>query len=72
MTGRLRQLEQLLTPRVVAPRTAPDDAIETGPPLIAVQRHLGRLYVVGHEPHFRAITLLQPIRGKRRAGSDPA
>ena len=60
MTDRLRQLEQLLAPRVVAPRPPADDAMP--PPLLAVERHLGRMYVVGHEPHFRPVTLLAPAR----------
>jgi hypothetical protein len=73
MTGRLAQLEQLLAPRLVAPRTAADEEIEPGPPpLLAVERRLGRMYVAGHEPHFRAVTLLQPLRSARRSGSDPA
>jgi len=72
MTGRLHQLEQLLAPRVVAPRTAPDDAIEPDPALPVVQRRLGRMYVAGHEPHFRAVTLLQPLRSPSKAGSDLA
>ena len=72
MTGRLRQLEQLLLPRLVAPRTAPDDEIEPRAPLLDVEPHQGRMYVVGHEPHFRAVTLLQPRRAPRQSGSDPA
>jgi hypothetical protein len=68
MTGRLRQLEQLLAPRLVAPRTAADDEIEPGPAKLAVDPHLGRMYVVGHVPHFRAVTLLQ-VRSPRKSGS---
>jgi hypothetical protein len=72
MTGRLAQLEQLLAPRLVAPRTAADDEIEPDPPLLAVERHLGRMYVAGHEPHFRPVTLLKPARSRLQSGSGPA
>lgn len=72
MAGRLAQLEQLLAPRLVAPRTAADDEIEPGPALPAVEPHMGRMYVAGHEPHFRAVTLLQPRRVPRQSGSEPA
>ena len=72
MTGRLAQLEQLLAPRLVAPRTPADDEIELSQPLLAVEPHLGRMYVAGREPHFRAVTLLQPRRAARRSRSDPA
>ena len=64
---RLRQLEQLLAPRVVAPRPPADDAML--PPLLVVERHLGRMYVAGHEPHFRPVTLLAPAR-PTQAGLD--
>lgn len=71
MTGRLRQLEQLLEgPAVVAPRAPADDAIETQRPLLDVEPHQGRMYVAGHEPHFRTITLLQ--KAQRRAGPAPS
>jgi hypothetical protein len=72
MTGRLHHLEQLLLPRLVAPRMAPDDEIEPRAPLLAVEPHQGRMYVVGHEPHFRDVTLLQPVRPRHASGSDPA
>lgn len=72
MTDRLRHLEELLAPRLVAPRTAADDQIEPGPAGPAVERRMGRMYVAGHEPHFRPVTLLQPVRSPRQAGSDPA
>jgi hypothetical protein len=72
MTGRLRQLEQLLAPRIVAPRTPADDEIEPGPAPLVVEPHLGRMYVAGREPHFRAVTLLQPRRAPRHSGSEPA
>ena len=68
MTGRLHQLEQLLAPRLVAPRAAPDDEIDSYPPLLAVEPHQGRMYVVGHEPHFRTVTLLKPVRSRRHSG----
>lgn len=72
MAGRLAQLEQLLAPRIVAPRTPADDEIEPGPALLAVEPHQGRMYVAGREPHFRPMTLLQPRRAPRQSGSDPA
>jgi hypothetical protein len=72
MAGRLAQLEQLLAPRLVAPRTAADDEIEPGPARPAVEPHRGRMYVAGHEPHYRTVTLLQPVRSPRKSGSDPA
>lgn len=68
MTNRLRQLEQMLAPKVVAPRSAADDAIEMLPPLLHVEPHLGRMYVAGHEPHFRPVTLLAPVRPPRQGG----
>jgi hypothetical protein len=72
MTGRLAQLEQLLAPRIVAPRTPADDEIAPSPPLLAVEPRRARMYVAGHEPHFRDVTLLQPVRSPRTSGSDPA
>lgn len=72
MTGRLAQLEQLLAPRLVVPRTPADDEIEPGPALQTVEPRRGRMYVAGHEPHFRDVTLLQPVRAPRTSGSDPA
>lgn len=71
MTGRLQQLEQLLAPRVVAPRTAPDEATEPSPRLLDVEPHRGRMYVAGREPHFRSVTLLQPVRSPRPSGAEP-
>ena len=72
MTARLHHLEQLLLPRLVAPRTAPDDEIESSAALLDVEPHLGRMYVIGHEPHFRAVTLLKPVRSPRTPGSHQA
>ena len=60
MSSRLRHLEQLVSPRVVAPR--PPHEAETFPPLVDVEPHTGRMYVVGREPHFCAVTLLRPAR----------
>ena len=65
MTARLHQLEQLLAPRLVAPRTAPDDEIEPRAAPAGRRAAPGRMYVVGHEPHFRAVTLLKPVRSPR-------
>lgn len=72
MTDRLAQLEQLLAPRLVGLRTAEDDEIEPDPPLLAVERRLGRMYVAGREPHFRPVTLLKPARSPLHSRSDPA
>jgi len=72
MTARLAQLEQLLAPRLVAPRTAADDEIEPGPARLAVEPRQGRMYVAGHEPHFRTVTLLQPVRSPRKSDTGPA
>ena len=48
MTARLRQLEELLEgPTVMGPRSPADDAMEDLPPLLDVQRHMGRMYVAG-------------------------
>lgn len=62
ISGRLRQIELLETPQLASPRTPVDDDL---PPLLHVQRHEGRMYVAGHEPHLRAITLLQPVHSHR-------
>jgi hypothetical protein len=70
LTSRLRQLEQLMAPQVVAPRSAADDAIETRPPLLHVEPHRGRLYVIGREPRYRPVTLLAPVR-PRQGGPTP-
>lgn len=60
MADRLSQLKALLdAPTMVAPRTPADDAPEGLPPLLDVDPHPGRMYVAGHEPHFRSVTLLQ-------------
>ena len=60
MTNRLLQLEELLRgPKMIGPRTPADDAMEQLPPLLDVDRHMGRMYVAGHEPHFRPVTLLK-------------
>ncbi|PUA81414.1 hypothetical protein [Nocardioides currus] len=65
MTDRLRQLERLLAPRVVAPRAPADDLPA---PLLAVERHQGRMYVfAGSEPRFRDVTLLQRAHAPREA-----
>lgn len=65
MAGRLREIERLLTPRVVAPRRAAED--EPLPPLIVVRRHMGQMYVAGHEPHLRPVMLLAPGRPTHRS-----
>jgi hypothetical protein len=62
MTGRLRQIEQLEMPKMASPRMPVEDDL---PPLLAVERHEGRMYVAGHEPHFRPVTLLQPAHSHR-------
>jgi len=69
ITGRLRQIERLEMPTSAPPRTPVDDDF---PPLLEVERHVGRMYVAGHEPHFRPVTLLQQVRSPRHAGPDPA
>lgn len=61
ITGRLRMIQQLEVPSMVAPRAAADDAMESFPKLIDVRPHEGRMYVAGHEPHFRTVTLLQRV-----------
>jgi hypothetical protein len=68
ITGRLRQIEQLEMPKVASPRMPVEDKL---PPLLEVERHVGRMYVAGHEPHFRPVTLLQQARTPRHAGPDP-
>ena len=60
MTNRLRQLEELLEgPTVIGPRPPADASMDDLPPLLDVHRHMGRIYVAGHEPHFRPVTLLK-------------
>ena len=59
ITGRLRMIQQLEVPSMVAPRAAADDAMESFPKLLDVRPHEGRMYVAGREPHFRPVTLLQ-------------
>lgn len=60
ISGRLRMIQQLEVPSMVAPRSGADDAMEESfPKLLDVNPHLGRMYVAGHEPHFRPVTLLQ-------------
>lgn len=72
MTARLRQLEELLEgPTVMGPRSPADDAMEDLPPLLDVQRHMGRMYVAGHEPHFRPVTLLKRANPPRHGGDAP-
>lgn len=67
ITGRLRMIQQLEVPSMVAPRSAADDAMEVSfPKLLDVEPHEGRMYVAGHEPHFRPVTLLQPVRVSRQ------
>lgn len=71
MAGRLRQLRDMLeAPTMVSPRTPADDAPERLRPLIDVSPHEGRMYVAGHEPHFRAVTLLQRAHAARH-GAQP-
>lgn len=70
LTLRLRQIQQLEVPRMVGPRTPADDAIGDKAPLLDVRRHMGRMYVAGHEPHFRPVTLLQQGQ-EPRSESDP-
>ena len=72
LTHRLRHLEQLLAPRPVAPRAPADDSIGDPTPLLDIERPLGRMYVLGHEPHFRPVTLLQHVRRPRRVDPDPS
>jgi len=62
ITGRLREIELLEAPRLASPRTPVDDDL---PPLLDVERHVGRIYVAGHEPHLRPVTLLQPAHSHR-------
>lgn len=69
ITGRLRQIEQLEMPKVASPREPNEDSF---PPLLAVERHVGRMYVAGHEPHLRPVTLLRQVRSPRHVGPDPA
>lgn len=69
ITGRLRMIQQLEVPSMVAPRSAADDSMESFPKLLDVDPHEGRMYVAGHEPHFRPVTLLQPVRVPRQAES---
>jgi len=68
VTGRLRQIEQLEMPRLALPRAPVDDDL---PPLLEVERHEGRMYVAGHEPHFRPVTLLRHVRSPRQVEPDP-
>lgn len=70
ITGRLRMIQQLEVPGMVAPRSPADATIEVShPPLIDIDPHEGRMYVAGHEPHFRPVTLLQHVRVPRQAKS---
>jgi hypothetical protein len=69
ITSRLRQIEQLEMPKVASPRQPAEDSF---PPLLEVERHVGRMYVAGHEPHLRPFTLLQQVRSPRHVGPDPA
>lgn len=66
LTNRLRQIAQLGATPTVKPRSPADDAIEA--PLLDVEPHRGRMYVAGHEPHFRPVTLLAPVRPPRQGG----
>lgn len=68
ITGRLRQIEMLEMPTVASPRRPVDDHF---PPLLDVERHEGRMYVAGHEPHLRPVTLLHQVRCPRHVGLDP-
>ncbi len=68
ISGRLRMIQQLEVPSMVAPRTAADESMEESfPKLLDVDPHEGRMYVAGHEPHFRPVTLLQNVRVPRQA-----
>lgn len=68
ISGRLRMIQQLDVPGMVAPRVAADATIEDlYPPLLDVAPHQGRMYVAGHEPHFRPVTLLQRVPVPRQA-----
>jgi hypothetical protein len=67
ITDRLRQIELLEVPRVASPRVPVDDEL---PPLLEVERHEGRMYVAGHEPHLRPVTLLQQVRSPRHVGPE--
>ena len=68
ITGRLRMIQQLEVPTMMAPRTGADDSMEESfPRLLDVDPHEGRMYVAGHEPHFRPVTLLQQVRVPRQA-----
>ena len=71
ITGRLRQIELLEMPKVASPRKSVEDDF---PPLLEVERHVGRMYVAGHEPHIRAVTLLKQVRlaASRRARARPS
>jgi hypothetical protein len=68
ITNRLRQIELLEMPRLASPRRPVDGVF---PPLLEVERHVGQMYVAGHEPHLRPVTLLQQARPPRHAGSEP-
>ncbi len=70
ITGRLRMIQQLEVLSMVAPRSPADATIaDSYPPLLDIEPHEGRMYVAGHEPHFRPVTLLQPVRVPRQARS---
>ncbi|EON22390.1 MULTISPECIES: hypothetical protein [Nocardioides] len=71
ITHRLRHIEELRVPDLVGPREPVEQGVEELPPLLDVERHQGRMYVAGHEPHFRTVTLLQPVR-PRTPGDDRA
>lgn len=70
ISGRLRMIQQLDVPGMVAPRSpaaaTTEDALA---PLLDVAPHQGRMYVAGREPHFRPVTLLQNVRVPRQARS---
>lgn len=70
LTQRLRQIQELQPPTIVGPRSAADDAIGMRAPLLDVRPHVGRMYVAGHEPHFRPVTLLRPSRSSRDGDPD--
>lgn len=70
ITGRLRMIQQLEVPGMVAPRRAADAEMEKLPPLLDIDPHVGRMYVAGREPHFRPVTLLKP-RSSRHDDPDP-
>lgn len=68
ITHRLHHITQLEGAALPGPRVPDEGAMAQFLPLLEVDRHEGRMYVAGHEPHFRTVTLLQPVR-QRRSGA---